>query len=124
MPLQADADFQVLLLRFFGGGKKAAHARSISCDGFFRENVFVLAHRLFELHWPESWRRGENDDVSKLNRFFVGIESDELPVRRHIDAVFVFGREIAQAAFQMVFENISHGDEFDWPLSAQSLVGR
>src|SRR2546423_14023226 len=78
MPLQADADFEVFLFRLLGGSQKAADARSIGCYRFLRKNIFVLAHRFFELHWPESWRRGENDDVSQGDGLLVRIESDEL----------------------------------------------
>src|SRR5437667_4060202 len=78
MPLEPDANFQVFLFGFFDSGQKASNARRIGGNGFFRKDMFALAHGFLELHGAEAWRRGQDDNVGERNGLLVGVEADKL----------------------------------------------
>ena len=75
--LQADADGQVLLLRFFGGGQKRGACPGASvATGFSMNTCLPALHGGLEMNRTEAGRRGENHQVDiGGDRFFVGIES-------------------------------------------------
>ena len=127
MALEADADFQILLFRFLGGGEDSADAGSIDGDRLFHENVFALLDGFFEVHRAEAGRRGEDDDVGQRDRLFVGVEADELVFFRHVDAVGLialghFFLSVLIRAVEAIAKDVGHGDEFDRPFGAQGLA--
>ena len=63
--LQADADFEVLLLRFFGGGKNAADAGRIGGDRLFHEHMLAGVHGIFEVQRAIAGRAGDDDDIAR-----------------------------------------------------------
>ncbi len=86
--------------------------------------MFVLFDGFLELHRPEAGRSCEDYDISQSDRLLVAIEPNELMFLRHVNAVCMFLFEIAQAAFEMIFEDIGHSDELDRARGAEGLVGR
>ena len=79
MPLKTDAHFEILLFGFLVGGQNAAHTGGIGRQGLFQKSMFALG-----LTASSKWKgrnpggRGQNNDIGRGNRFFVGIQSDKL----------------------------------------------
>ena len=123
--LESDADFEIFLFGFFGGGEDAANAGGIRGDGFFHEDIFAGLDGGFEHHGAEAGRGGEDDDVGVFDGFFEAIEAEELAIGGDIDAGAVFGFEVAEGAFEAIFVDIGHGDEFDGAEvgGIESLIG-
>ena len=89
-PLQSNADFQILFLRFLGGGKNTANARRIRGDRFFHEDVFSLVDRLLEMDRTKARRSGQDHQISQGNGLFVRIETDKLVIVRDSNQVRMF----------------------------------
>jgi len=65
--LQADCDFQILLLGDLGGGEHTTDAGAVHGERFFRENMFARVDRCFQMDGPDAGRRGEDDDIRQFN---------------------------------------------------------
>ena len=74
MPLQVDADFEILFLRLLGGGEHLTHARGVARHRLFHEDVFALLDGLFKHHRAEAGRRREDRHVAQFDRFLRNIE--------------------------------------------------
>ena len=86
MPLQADADLQVLLLGFFGRGQHAAHAGRIGGHRLLHEHVLAGVHGVLEVLRPKARRSGEQHDIDPaVDRFAIGIEPEELPLLGYVE---------------------------------------
>jgi hypothetical protein len=83
--LQADADFEVFLLRFFGGGKNAAYTGRVRGDRLLHEHVFARVHGVFEVERTVAGRAGDDDDIAAIDRFPIGIEAYELALFGDVD---------------------------------------
>ena len=83
MPLQADGDHQVLLLRLFVGGEHAADAGPVDGDRLLHEDVLAGFDGGFEVQRAEAGRRGQDHQVdAAVDRLLVGVEADELALGR------------------------------------------
>jgi hypothetical protein len=83
--------------------------------------------RGLEVQRPETGRRRQDDQVgARVERLLIGVEADEPSLGRHVDAIFhvPLCRKLLVAAFQAIAENVGHGDQLDFPLRAQGLLGR
>ena len=89
MPLQPDADFQIFLFGQFAPRPEPADAGAVHRHRFLGEDIFAGVDRFLEMNGAEARRRRQNHHVGQRNRLFVGVETDELPVFRHIHAVRV-----------------------------------
>ena len=87
MPLQADADLQVLLFRLRRSGEHGAHARRVDRERFLDEDMLPLPHRLREVIRMKALRRRDEDEVRERNGLLVCVEADELIRRRDIDLI-------------------------------------
>src|SRR5690606_36396642 len=54
------------------------NAGGVGGDSFLHKNMLALPNRFFEVNGAKSRRRCKNNDVGEGNRFFIGVESDEL----------------------------------------------
>src|SRR5438445_6790642 len=81
MSLQPNHNFQILLLRFFCGGKKSPDAGSVGRHRLFRKNIFPLPNGLFKLHGTESRRRRQNHYIGQRDGLFISLKPDELALR-------------------------------------------
>ena len=89
---QADADLEVLLLRLLAQGEHLAGGRAVDGDRLLHEGIEALLDRVAEMHPAEGRRRGEDDDVARLEAvhgLLVAVEADELAVVGHVDLVAV-----------------------------------
>ncbi len=112
MPLQADADFQVLLLRFFRGFQNAANAVGVGRDRLFHEHVLVGLDRGVEMDRAEAGRSCDDDHVDAgIDRFLISVEADESLVFRHVDAISVSFFQMIVTAFEPILERVGHGDQ-------------
>ena len=83
VPLQADADHQVLLLGFFVGGQDAAHAGASTATGFSMKMCLPAFTAASKCMRAEAGRRGEDHEVdAAVDHLLVGVEADELPLLR------------------------------------------
>jgi len=89
-PLQSDADFQILFLRFLGGGKDTANSWGISGHRFFHEYMLTLFNRLLEMDRTKTRRCGQDHQISQSDGLFIGIETDKLVIVRNLDQVRMF----------------------------------
>src|SRR5262245_31616245 len=121
--LEADADFQILLLRFFGGSENFADAGSINGNGLFHEHVLALSDSFFEMNRTKTRWRGDDNNVGRSDRLFVTVETNELAVLRYVDLFFMLVLKIVEAVTQFVRERIAHGHKLGRPTGAKSLVG-
>ena len=125
---QADADLEVLLLRLFAQGQHPAGRRAVDRDRLLHEGVDALLDRVAEVDPAEGRRRGEDDDVARLeavHRLLVAVEADELVVAADFDLVAVFLLELFIASVEPVLEDVGHGDELDGACLVESaLLGR
>src|SRR5437773_7204608 len=63
MALEADADFQILLLRCFSRGEDASHAGRVGGHGLFHEDVLALFDRFLEMNRTKTGRGRQNYDI-------------------------------------------------------------
>src|SRR3954463_9776685 len=125
MALKTDADLQVLLFRFLGGGEHLLDSCAVNRDRFFREDIFSLTNRFFEMNGTESGRSSEDGDVSQRDRVFISVETNKFAILGNVNFVFVLYRffDFTQTAFQTVFECVSHRDQFDFAVCGKRLAG-
>ena len=121
-------DFEVLLRRLFAGIEHAADARGVDGERLFHEHVAALRHGIFQVDRPKRGRRSQEHDSARtdcIDRLLVGIEADELTVRRDID---LLGHWVAvqprDTALHAVCEKIGGGDQFCGPRGLQGLADR
>ena len=122
MTLQADADLQVLFLGFLGCGENAADSGTIDGHGFLHEHVFTLADSLLEMLRAKSRGRCQNDHVGQRDGLLVTIETDELPVSRHVYLSALGGLQAVEGTGESVLEGVGHGHELD-ARDIEGLVG-
>lgn len=123
MPLKADGDLEILLLRFLGGGEDFANARAVHRDGLFHEDVFSLPHCLLEHHRAEARRGREDDHVRLRDGLLVGVEAEELVFRLHRELVLVLV-ERSKAAVHAVLMHVGDGHKFHIRPGLHGLVRR
>src|SRR6185436_15621168 len=123
MPLQTDANFEILLLRFLRRREEAAHACAVNGHRLLGEDVLALANSFFELHWAESGRRREDHHIALRDDFLVSIETHELAVVRYFNFGRMFPAQFLQAALHPIFVDITDGDELDTFTRADRLIG-
>ncbi len=128
MPLQADADFQVLGLGMLIGGQHAADARPVDAQRLLGEDVFARLDGRLEMNRAEAGRRRQDDQVDvRRQELFVRVEAGELMVGLDGDPLRLraeFVLEVMQAALQLVLEGVGHRHELHVPLRRQGLMGR
>ncbi len=121
--LQADADLQILFLRFFGGGQNLADAAGVGGDRLFHEHVLAGLHRGLEMDRAEARRRGEQHHVdARIDRFLISVEADELLVFRHVDPIFERSLQASVTSVQTISERVGHGDQLHGSFGAQGLT--
>src|SRR5580704_10844393 len=126
--LQADADFQILLFGVLIGGQYAADARAIHAERFLGEDVLARLNGGLEMNRSEPRRSRQNDQVDRTRqKLFVGIEAVELvfgldshPLGLRLELPL----EVPQAALQLVFKSVGHGDKLNVALRRERLVCR
>ena len=129
VPLQADADLEVLLLRGLGRLEHPPHARRVDGDRLLHEHVLALLDGVLEVLGPEARRRRVDDDVDAgVDDLPVRVEADVLVLGRHLEALAVLERSVLSlfgearvAVLQPVLERVGHGDELDRPGSRERL---
>jgi hypothetical protein len=112
MPLEADADFQVLLLGLLIGGEDRAHAGCIDGERFFHEDIFPLPHGLGEMVGMKSLRARDEDEIGERDDVLISVESDELVGHRDVDLVGMLRLEDLQALVHPITVDVGHGHEF------------
>ncbi len=109
MALQADADFQILLLGFFDVRQHFADAGGIGGDGLFHEDVLAGFDGGFKMNRTETRRRGQNHQIYvAVDQLLIGVEPDEFVVIIDGHPVFVPAFDGVQAVVQLVFKGIGH----------------
>ena len=123
--LQADGHHQALLLRFFVRGQQAPDSRRVRTQRLLHEYVLSGLDRGFEVQRPESGRRGQNHQIDvALQNSLVGVETRELPLRRHVQLIPYLALDRSVCALQPVSEHVAHCHQFDRPVRVQILFGR
>jgi hypothetical protein len=137
---------------FASGGQEASRAGGIGGDRLLGEDMFAGFHGGLEVNRTIAGRRGQHDDIEvALGQFLVGVEADEVAVGRHLDArlygfhqvlrghllrfaVALHGdagvaRQVLRVAqvldrpFQVVLEDIRHGDKFHVLVAGEQVHG-
>ncbi len=118
-------------MRFFCGGfparlEHAADARRVDGERLLHEHVAALLDGVLEMDRPEGGRRGEEDNAAGgqcIDRLPVGVQTEELAFRRHVDLLVELLGEVLEAAVEPMFEHIGHGHKLGWALGRQGIGG-
>ncbi len=87
MPLQSDADLQVLLLGDFVGGEHTADAWTVDGHRLLHEDVLARFDRGLEVKGSKARRRRQNHKIDiAAEYFFVSIEAGKTMSFVHGDA--------------------------------------
>ena len=111
---QSHPDLEVL-----GGGvlREAEHALAggaVDRDRLLHKDIQALLDGVGEMHPAKRRGRGENGDIARLqtiHRFLVGVEADELAVRRHVHLARELLLQIGQVFCEPLRKDVGHGDQ-------------
>ena len=113
---QSHADLQVL-----GGGviRELEHAFAgwaIDRYRLLHEDIQAFLDGVGEMHPAEGRGRGENGNITRLqtiHRFLVGVEADELTIRRHVQLARELLLQIVQVFIEPLRKDVGHGHQLD-----------
>jgi len=137
VPLQAHADFHVLLLGDLGRRQHAADAWRVDRHGLLHEHVLALLGCVLKMDRPEVGRGRQDHHVdTAVDGLSVGVETDKPPFGRHFDLAgqslvrrpvvlgVLAGTQRAQTGVQLVREQVGHRPQCHGPRCRQGLGRR
>src|SRR5690606_16507905 len=120
---------------FFGSSQHFSHTGSVSTQGFFGKDVFVLLYCLYKMLRAEPRRSCKNYHIGEGNRFQIRIETNESAGFGYIDllrsgyvltfGILVFlGHQVLVALLDAVLKSVGHRHQLYVLRRAQSLCNR
>src|SRR5580704_3526713 len=128
MPLQADADLQILRFGDFVCSEDAADSWAVNGHGLLHEDVLAGVDRRLEMKRPESGRRGKNHQVdTAVEDFLVRVKAAELMRLIDGDASRLGPKGLLQTPetrLQTVVKNFADGHEPRRRIGPQAIADR
>ncbi len=124
VPLQSDADFQVLLLGFLRGGQHLADARRVGRHRLFHEDVLAGRDRRLKMDRPKTGRRRQDHHVGFCcQRLLIRVEPGEDVIVLHVYQPRMSVLQIFQGPLGVVLKRVGNRDQLNGAAGAQRLPG-
>jgi len=123
---QAGRDLQVLLLGFLARPDDPLDPGRIGSETLLHEHVHALLHGIFQMDRPKArmgCQQGHIAGLQAVDRFAVGVEAQELPLRGNVDRRAELAGQAPQRGVQTRLENVGRGDQLGIAVGHRQRIG-
>ncbi len=125
MPLQADNNFEILLVGQLVGLQQRAEAGGVDATRLLHEDVLAGLDGRGVMDGAETGRRGDQHHVgTRRNRLLVGVETDEHAILGQIDLVAILLLQLGGATLGPIGKGVGHGDQLDVVHGIEAILRR